>query len=60
MPNGQQRLPAQKATWGANSSLPAEQFAVLAKTLLTNRFQMPARNRDKLGNQVSWLEFPKD
>jgi len=64
MPNGRQRFPVQKPARSAYSARPADQSAILAKTLSTNGFRMPARNRDKPKNkpknQVRWLEFQKD
>ena len=49
-PNYAQRpatFPAQKPTWRTNSAPPTDQFAILAKTLFTNRFRIPAWNRGK-------------
>jgi len=60
MPNGRRRFPVQKPIAGAYSARPADQSAILAKTLFTNRFRMPVQNLDKPRNQVRSPEFPKD
>jgi len=47
MPNARRRYPVQKPSRGARFAGSADQSAILAKTLFTNRFTMPAWNRDK-------------
>ncbi len=44
----------------SNSERMANQAAIQAKRLLTNNFRPFARSASKSGNQVRWLEFPKD
>jgi len=43
-----------------NSERMANQAAIQAKMLLTNNFRPFAGSASKSGNQVRWLEFPKD
>jgi hypothetical protein len=45
MPNRQQRFPVQTPALSAHSARPADQCAILAKTLSTNRFCTPVRSR---------------
>jgi len=44
----------------SNSERMADQAAIQAKTLLTNNFRPFVRSASRSGNQVRWLEFPKD
>src|SRR5882724_8752451 len=45
MPNRRRRFPVQTPALGAHSARPADQSAILAKTLSTNRFCMSVQSR---------------
>jgi hypothetical protein len=60
MPDGRRVCLLAAPDQASNSEWMANQATIQAKILLTNNFRPSVWSASKSGNQVRWLEFPKD